>query len=263
MIDDDVVGFCGILVILFGVWYIFVGDGGIYIVFVCDVVDFDIKFSVYLGICDVLVCVDGNDDDFVNCLNFISQVENFLIVDGEIYYILVYVFGGEIGNFDLIFICCVFLVVVCQDFEFIVNNVDLIVIILDDIDDGSIVDCGGLVLFLDCIEFDCLDDGENVVILIVIDMFGNIDQCEVIVMIVNIFVVIEVGCIVDVNVILGEECFVCIILFMVFIGNNLECVVNIEIIVDGGDFDVINGCGEYIYVVEIFELVEVIIEFCV
>ncbi|WP_367392861.1 hypothetical protein [Lewinella sp. LCG006] len=62
---------------------------------------------------------------------------------------------------------------------------------------------------------------------------------------------IEVGCIADVNVTLGAQCTATIVAPMVITGN-YACADEVIVTVDGGNSNVITGCGEHTYMVEIY-----------
>lgn len=89
--NDDVLFDCGIdLDVVFGVWYIFQGDGLEVIVLICgSFIGFDIKFGVFSGSCFNLVCVIGDDDDLFCVLVSLFIIVIFNFVFGEIYYIYV------------------------------------------------------------------------------------------------------------------------------------------------------------------------------
>ncbi|MGH1435580.1 MAG: hypothetical protein ACRBG0_14120, partial [Lewinella sp.] len=62
----------------------------------------------------------------------------------------------------------------------------------------------------------------------------------------------EIGCVANVNVTLGAECTATITPQMVVTGN-IGCADNIIVTVDGGNTNVISGCGEHTYMVEVIE----------
>jgi Trypsin len=59
--NNDNVGLCGTINFGPGVWYSFVGDGTSYTVDTCFFADFDTRITILKGSCDLLMCVDGND----------------------------------------------------------------------------------------------------------------------------------------------------------------------------------------------------------
>ncbi|MEO0725883.1 MAG: choice-of-anchor R domain-containing protein, partial [Bacteroidota bacterium] len=61
------------------------------------------------------------------------------------------------------------------------------------------------------------------------------------------FVDNEVSCIANLNVTLGDECSARITPSMVLAGTDVDCATNINITVDGGNSDIISGCGEHTY----------------
>ncbi len=95
----DDAGFCGTSNTAPGVWYTVVGTGTTMTASFCQnggTADYDSKLSVYTGDCDMLLCVDGNDD---SC-GLQSEVSWFGEL-GTTYRILVHGFGGGQGNFEL------------------------------------------------------------------------------------------------------------------------------------------------------------------
>lgn len=68
-------------------------------------------------------------------------------------------------------------VAVCQDITVTVDSNGIVVITADDIDNGSTDNCNIDTIFLDEYEFDCDEEGDNIVTLTVVDEAGNVDQC--------------------------------------------------------------------------------------
>jgi hypothetical protein len=97
----DVAPACGTagIVTAKGVWYTVVGNGHLYTATTCgDRTLFDTKISVYMGSCDQLICVDGNDDD-ANC--GLRSTVSWCAVSDVTYYILVHGYNAAAGNFLL------------------------------------------------------------------------------------------------------------------------------------------------------------------
>jgi len=93
-------GVCGTGVGAPGVWYNFTGNGDIITASLCNSA-FDTKIQVYEGSCAALVCVTGNDDA---CPGFMSEV-SFVSTAGTEYYIYVFGFGTDTGNYQLDITC--------------------------------------------------------------------------------------------------------------------------------------------------------------
>ncbi len=83
-----------------GVWYKFIGNGGITTLSLCGGATFDTKLGVYGGTCGALVCVGGNDD----FCGLQSEV-TIPTTSGTTYYVLVHSFGGATGAFTLTLTC--------------------------------------------------------------------------------------------------------------------------------------------------------------
>ncbi len=99
----DNVGSCGTSNTAPGVWYSFTGTGGAVRFSTCSPnTNYDTKISVFTGICDELVCVDGNDDDS-DCPSGILNSTVIVIPTtlGVVYRVLVHGFGGATGDFEL------------------------------------------------------------------------------------------------------------------------------------------------------------------
>jgi Secretion system C-terminal sorting domain len=84
-----------------GVWYRFVGNGGIASVNTCDLFNnnFDTKIRVFTGTCTGLACVAGNDNAGGHCGN--SSSTSFQTTAGTTYRILVNGALNQSGNFTL------------------------------------------------------------------------------------------------------------------------------------------------------------------
>jgi hypothetical protein len=87
-----------------GVWYRFVGNGGIATVSTCDLFNnnFDTKIRVYTGSCTSLACVASNDNG-THCFG-LSRI-NFQTTSGVTYRILVNGALNQSGNFTLSVTC--------------------------------------------------------------------------------------------------------------------------------------------------------------
>ncbi|MGQ0740307.1 MAG: T9SS type A sorting domain-containing protein [Bacteroidota bacterium] len=96
----DAVPFCGFAVSSPGVWYTFIGSGGIESVNTCTAASFDTRIDVFSGTCGALVSVGCNDDD----CGLRSQV-TFGTTAGTRYYVLVHGFGAATGTFTLTRTC--------------------------------------------------------------------------------------------------------------------------------------------------------------
>jgi hypothetical protein len=82
-----------------GVWYSFTGNGDRFALSLCNA-DFDTQIGVYTGSCGNLTCVTGNDDFCgLQSLTLLRSVPN------QTYYVLVYGFDTETGNFNLELAC--------------------------------------------------------------------------------------------------------------------------------------------------------------
>ena len=104
---DTGLPFAGASITSPGVWYYFLGDGGLTTIDTNALVtNFDTKLSVYTGYTgDVndLESVGGNDDSG-NCdlaQNLFCSSYSFNSTLDQRYYLLVHGFGGEVGNFGL------------------------------------------------------------------------------------------------------------------------------------------------------------------
>ncbi len=97
---DPAAPFCITSVTAPGVWYSFVGSGGVETLNTCSAASYDTKLSVYTGTCGALVCVTGNDD----FCGLRSQV-SFASISGTTYYVLVHGFGAATGTFSLTRTC--------------------------------------------------------------------------------------------------------------------------------------------------------------
>lgn len=221
----DAVAFCGTSNTAPGVWYSFVSDGSTYTASTCNQAGYDTKISVFTGSCGALECVAGNDDG-AGCTGFSSEVL-FTTTAGETYFILVHGFGTATGDFDLTLTCCAAPMAVCQPATFILNDTDPIVVTVADVDGGSTADCGLASLTLAGGNFDCFDEGDQIVTLTIEDVNGSTSSCDATVTIVNTFMASEIGCIGDVNVTLGDNCSARITPSMVLTGNNIACAGNV------------------------------------
>ncbi len=96
-------GFCGTGSGAPGVWYSFMGTGDIVTASLCGS-DFDTKIQIYEGTCDALVCVGGNDDNWAACSSSASETL-FLSTAGTEYFIYVYGYGSNTGNYTLTMSC--------------------------------------------------------------------------------------------------------------------------------------------------------------
>ncbi|MBM3415353.1 MAG: T9SS type A sorting domain-containing protein [Bacteroidetes bacterium] len=96
----DAAPFCGTSITTAGVWYTFIGSGGIETVNTCVAASYDTKISVYSGTCGALVCVGGNDD----FCGLRSQV-TFPTVSGTRYFVLVHGFASQQGTFTITRTC--------------------------------------------------------------------------------------------------------------------------------------------------------------
>ncbi|HUR66985.1 MAG TPA: T9SS type A sorting domain-containing protein [Chitinophagaceae bacterium] len=92
----DVVPFCGFAVSTSGVWYTFIGSGGVETVNTCAAFSFDTRIDVFSGTCGSLVSV-GCNDDFCG----VGSQVTFPTTAGTRYYILVHGFGSATGTFTL------------------------------------------------------------------------------------------------------------------------------------------------------------------
>ena len=86
-----------------GVWYVFEGDDSIVTASLCGS-DYDSKIQIYEGPCGTLTCVTGEDDDFGNCGDTNPQVD-FIANNGTTYYIYVFGFDVNVGNYNLALSC--------------------------------------------------------------------------------------------------------------------------------------------------------------
>lgn len=95
-----------------GQWYSFVGTGDEYSITTCSPnTDFDTKLGVFVGNCNAVTCVAGDDDEFSCSDNTLSSLVEFVSVPGETYYIFVTGFYSSFsgtaasGNYDLSITC--------------------------------------------------------------------------------------------------------------------------------------------------------------
>lgn len=120
-------GFCGTGTGAPGVWYSFTGNGDAIVASLCNST-FDTKIQIYEGNCNVLDCVDGNDD----ACGVQSEV-SFLSVDGTQYYIYVFGFGTSTGDYQLDLTCTEIFAPITADITTYTND-ELIDPILVDVD---------------------------------------------------------------------------------------------------------------------------------
>jgi PKD repeat protein len=101
-----------------GMWYTFYGDGADVTLTTCNApaTDFDTKITVWSGSCGALSCEGGNDDQsgaidpacVVPSTGSSSNRASTLTIPtvcGEQYFVYVYGFAGDVGNFDLTMSC--------------------------------------------------------------------------------------------------------------------------------------------------------------
>ncbi len=86
-----------------GVWYHFAGNGDVVTADICGA-PYDSKMSIYSGSCGSLTCIDGEDDDNVNCGGNDPYI-TFATTAGTDYYIYVHGFSGATGTFTLNISC--------------------------------------------------------------------------------------------------------------------------------------------------------------
>lgn len=96
---DAPTGTCGTGTGAPGVWYSITGNGDLLTASLCGSA-YDTKIQVYEGTCGTLTCVDGNDD---SC-GLQSEV-SLPTTDGTDYFIYVYGFGTDTGNYTLDVTC--------------------------------------------------------------------------------------------------------------------------------------------------------------
>lgn len=98
----DAAGTCEFSLQAPGVWYTFTGIGDPVTLSTCESSDYDTRINVYRGNCAAPICVTGNDDTpgvgTCSTVSFPTDPE-------ETYYILVYGYDGETGNFSLEMVC--------------------------------------------------------------------------------------------------------------------------------------------------------------
>jgi hypothetical protein len=87
---------CGLGTASNGVWYRFVGTGGIVDVNTCTGTSYDSQLAVYTGACGALTCIAGNDD---NC--GLSSRVTLCTSAGTVYYVRVFGFSTASGTFGL------------------------------------------------------------------------------------------------------------------------------------------------------------------
>ena len=95
----DGTDFCGTDNTSPGVWYRFVGIGGVVTLSTCGQASFDTKISLFTGSCGNLTCVGGVDDT-AGCFGLTTRFDFFSVL-GTTYYILVHGFGNATGTFTL------------------------------------------------------------------------------------------------------------------------------------------------------------------
>lgn len=96
---DAPTGTCGTGTGAPGVWYSITGNGDLFTASLCAST-YDTKIQVYEGACGAFTCVDGNDD---SC-GLQSEV-SFPSVDGTDYFIYVFGFGTDTGDYTLDVTC--------------------------------------------------------------------------------------------------------------------------------------------------------------
>ena len=90
-----------------GVWYVFEGNGDAITASLCNS-SFDTKIQVYEGSCGVLTCVTGNDDNYASCSPGSRSEVDFDTTDGVNYYIYVFGYGTNTGDYELALTCTPF-----------------------------------------------------------------------------------------------------------------------------------------------------------
>ena len=105
--NEPGIGFCGTtLSTAPGVWYSFVGTGGVVEVTTCGAAtDYDTKLGVFSGSCGSLSCVGRDADDFGCGFSFLRSRVSFSSTAGVTYYIYVTGFGSNSGTFELSVTC--------------------------------------------------------------------------------------------------------------------------------------------------------------
>ena len=99
----DDVGYCGTSNTSAGVWYSFVATSITANLSTCNQATFDTKISVFMGPCDNLVCV-GGQDDASGCSGF-TTILDVNTNPGETYLVLVHGFSSATGDFTLTLTC--------------------------------------------------------------------------------------------------------------------------------------------------------------
>ncbi len=102
--DDEPTAFCGTTPGAPGVWYSIIGTGAETTVSLCGS-DFDTKLNIYVGSCDALECITGNDDNFSACGAGNNSQLTFDAAVGTEYFIFVNGFSGAVGDFALAITC--------------------------------------------------------------------------------------------------------------------------------------------------------------
>eukprot|EP00903_Cladosiphon_okamuranus_P000116 g116.t1 len=109
----------------------------------------------------------------------------------------------------------------------------------------------------DDIDLDIGSIGGAEVELTVTDCVGNTDMCTAIVEIDDSAVPFDFGCIADINVTLGENCSAVITPDMVVTGFD-DCIDSYNMMIDGVATDILTGCGDHTYMIELVEDGEVV-----
>ncbi len=88
-----------------GVWYKFVGDGTPVTASTCSNADFSTYISVYYGSCESLSLIGTNLPGANTDVCATGSSSSFCSLEGETYYIFVFSYLGETGNFELSMNC--------------------------------------------------------------------------------------------------------------------------------------------------------------
>ncbi len=99
--------YCGTSEGAAGVWYVFEGNGDAITASLCNS-SFDTKIQVYEGSCGALTCVTGNDDNFASCSQSSRSEVDFDTTVGVNYYIYVFGYGTNTGDYELALTCTPF-----------------------------------------------------------------------------------------------------------------------------------------------------------
>lgn len=159
-----------------------------------DVIVFlDVVGNVLIVIIDIDV---GSIDDIIDLVNLIFEfLEYFFICNDIGEMMVIFIVIDECGNEDF----CNLIVIVednidfdvlCMDYMVYFDVLGMVLVIVDDIDDGSNDNCSIEFCFFDVMSFSCLDFGDNMVILMVEDFVGNIVMCMCMVMVEDMFLLV-------------------------------------------------------------------------